>query len=61
VAARLGVSIGGLGRAGITEALTTAQIDEIKAENPDWLQREREVQADFRKETVRLKETRETS
>src|SRR5207302_9984373 len=57
VAAKLGVSIGGLGRAGITEALTTAQIDEIKAENPEWLQRERDIQADFRKETARLKES----
>lgn len=61
VAAKLGVSIGGLSRAGITEALTTAQIDEIKAENPEWLQREREIQAEFRKETARLKSTRDNS
>ncbi|QUQ63198.1 DUF5997 family protein [Kutzneria sp. CA-103260] len=56
VAAKLGVSIGGLARGGITEALTTAQIDEIKAENPDWLVRERETQAEFRDEQQRLKD-----
>jgi hypothetical protein len=61
VAAKLGVSIGGLARAGITEALTTEQIDAIKAEDPDWLRREREKQADFRKETARLKESRPSS
>ena len=58
VAAKLGVSIGGLARAGITEALTNDQIDAIKAGNPDWLQREREIQAEFRKETARLREIR---
>jgi hypothetical protein len=56
VAAKLGVSIGGLARGGITEALTTEQIDEIKAENPDWLVRERETQAEFREEQQRLKD-----
>jgi hypothetical protein len=61
VAARLGVSIGGLARAGIAEALTTEQIDAIKAEDPDWLRREREKQADFRRETARLKESRANS
>ncbi|HEY4021115.1 MAG TPA: DUF5997 family protein [Pseudonocardiaceae bacterium] len=61
VAAKLGVSIGGLARAGITEALTTEQIDAIKVEDPDWLRREREKQADFRKETARLKESRPSS
>ena len=61
IAAKLGISIGGLGRGGVTEALTTAQIDELKTENPEWLQRERETQADFRKETARLKESRPSS
>ena len=56
VAAKLGVSIGGLTRAGVTEALTTAQIDELKAGNPDWLVREREIQAEFRDEQQRLKD-----
>jgi hypothetical protein len=61
VAAKLGVSISGLARAGITEALTTAQIEAIKAENPAWLQHERDIQAEFRQETARLKETRQDS
>ena len=56
VAAKLGVSIGGLSRGGITDPLTSAQIDAIKAENPDWLVRERATQAEVRKETVRVKE-----
>jgi hypothetical protein len=56
VASKLGVSIGGLARAGITEALTTEQIEELKASNPDWLVREREVQAGFRDEQQRLKD-----
>jgi hypothetical protein len=56
VAAKLGISIGGLTRAGFTDPLTTAQIDELKAGNPDWLVRERETQAEFRQETQRLKE-----
>jgi hypothetical protein len=59
VAAKLGVSIGGLARAGVTEALTTEQIEAIKADNPDWLVREREIQAEFRDEQQRLKD-RET-
>ncbi|NIK58865.1 DUF5997 family protein [Kribbella shirazensis] len=48
VAAKLGVSISGLARAGITEALTTAEIEAIKTENPDWLEHERAIQADLR-------------
>jgi hypothetical protein len=55
VAARLRVSISGLARAGITEALTTAQIDELKASSPDWLQRERAIQTEVRNEASRLK------
>jgi len=56
VAAKLGVSVSGLARAGVTEALTTEQIDEIKQQNPEWLQKERATQAEVRKETARLKE-----
>ncbi|GAA1073365.1 DUF5997 family protein [Tsukamurella spumae] len=41
VAAKLGVSISGLARGGIDEALTTEQIDAIIAEAPDWLATER--------------------
>ena len=56
VADKLGVSISGLARGGVTEALTTEQIDELKAAAPDWLQRERATHAEVRKETVRIKE-----
>ncbi|WIY01862.1 DUF5997 family protein [Amycolatopsis mongoliensis] len=55
VAAKLGISIGGLTRGGVTEALTTEQIEALKTENPDWLVRERATQAEVRKETVRVK------
>lgn len=56
VAAKLGVSIAGLARAGVSEALTTEQIEALKTEDPEWLRRERATQADVRKETVRIKE-----
>ncbi|WP_410660482.1 DUF5997 family protein [Amycolatopsis sp. lyj-112] len=58
IAAKLGISISGLARGGITDALTTEQIDEVKTADPDWLQRERATQADVRKEEARLKEAR---
>ncbi|MET9921442.1 DUF5997 family protein [Streptomyces sp. NPDC006435] len=56
VAARLGVSISGLARGGITQALTTEQIDALKQESPEWLLKERATQAEVRKEAVRIKE-----
>ncbi|MCI2422536.1 DUF5997 family protein [Saccharopolyspora sp. K220] len=56
VAARLGVSIGGLTRSGITDPLTTEQINALKADSPEWLQRERATQAEVRKEAARVKE-----
>ncbi|MGP3689799.1 DUF5997 family protein [Streptomyces sp. IBSNAI002] len=56
VAAKLGVSIAGLARGGVTEPLTTEQIEALKQEAPEWLQRERATQADVRKEAVRIKE-----
>ena len=56
VAAKLGVSIAGLARAGVSEALTTEQIEALKAEDPEWLRRERATQAEVRKEEVRIKE-----
>ncbi|MEW1777706.1 DUF5997 family protein [Streptomyces sp. NPDC086777] len=55
VAAKLGVSIAGLARGGVTEPLTTEQIEELKRELPEWLAKERTTQAEVRKETVRLK------
>ncbi|MFD2472783.1 DUF5997 family protein [Amycolatopsis silviterrae] len=54
VAAKLGVSIGGLARGGVTEALTTEQIEALKTDNPAWLQRERDTQAEVRREAARL-------
>ncbi|ARE73028.1 DUF5997 family protein [Streptomyces sp. NPDC059558] len=56
VAAKLGVSIAGLARGGVTEPLTTEQIEALKQEAPEWLTRERTTQAEVRKETVRIKE-----
>ncbi|MFC1408215.1 DUF5997 family protein [Streptacidiphilus sp. N1-12] len=56
VATKLGVSISGLARGGVTDALTTEEIDALKAENPLWLQHERATQAEVRKEALRLKE-----
>ncbi|MFD8500802.1 DUF5997 family protein [Amycolatopsis sp. NPDC059657] len=56
MAAKLGISIGGLARGGITDPLTTEQIDALKAESPGWLERERATQAEVRKEAVRAKE-----
>ncbi|MGA5063870.1 DUF5997 family protein [Streptomyces exfoliatus] len=56
VAQKLGVSIAGLARGGITEPLTTEQIEALKQELPEWLQKERATQAEVRKETVRIKE-----
>lgn len=56
VAAKLGISASGLVRGGITEPLTTEQIDALKQEAPEWLERERATQAEVRKEAVRVKE-----
>jgi hypothetical protein len=56
VAARLGVSISGLARGGITEPLTTEQIEALREENPEWLERERATQAEVQREADRLKE-----
>ncbi|MFF3554823.1 DUF5997 family protein [Streptomyces tsukubensis] len=58
VAARLGISISGLARGGITDPLTTEQIDALKQDSPEWLVRERATQAEVRKEAVRLKDRR---
>ncbi|MEU5901766.1 MULTISPECIES: DUF5997 family protein [Streptomyces] len=56
VAAKLGVSIAGLARGGVTEPLTTEQIDALKEEQPGWLRQERATQAEVRKDTARIKE-----
>ncbi|ROP54799.1 DUF5997 family protein [Streptomyces sp. PanSC9] len=55
VAAKLGVSIAGLARGGVTEALTTEQIEALKQERPEWLEKERATQAEVRKKAARIK------
>ncbi|MFJ5266074.1 DUF5997 family protein [Streptomyces sp. NPDC088387] len=55
VAARLGVSIAGLARGGLTDPLTTEEIEALRQERPEWLEKERATQADVRKEAARLK------
>ncbi|MFE5818768.1 DUF5997 family protein [Streptomyces sp. NPDC056479] len=55
VAQKLGVSIAGLARGGVTEPLTSEQIEALKEEQPEWLVKERTTQAEVRKETARIK------
>ncbi|MGB3441891.1 MAG: DUF5997 family protein [Actinophytocola sp.] len=55
IAAKLRVSISGLARAGVTDALTTEQIDALKVANPEWLQQERATQAEVRSAVARAK------
>ncbi|WP_433892174.1 DUF5997 family protein [Streptomyces sp. CA-111067] len=56
VAAKLGVSIAGLARGGVMDPLTTEQIEALKQEGPEWLEREHATQAEVRKEAVRIKQ-----
>ncbi|GGU99901.1 hypothetical protein GCM10010260_40350 [Streptomyces filipinensis] len=56
VAAKLGVSIAGLARGGVTEPLTTEQIEALKQERPEWLEKERATQVEVRKEGARVKQ-----
>ncbi|MFJ6929343.1 DUF5997 family protein [Streptomyces nigra] len=56
VAQKLGLSIAGLARGGVTEALTTEQIEALKQEQPEWLVKERATQAEVRKEAARLRQ-----
>lgn len=65
VAAKLGVSIAGLARGGVTEALTTEQINQLLEEKPDWLVAEREsfqnvLSEERRLKAVRAEQARET-
>lgn len=55
VAAKLGVSISGLTRGGVTEALTSEQITALLEESPDWLVAERENYQTVLAEQRRLK------
>lgn len=56
VAARLRISTSGLARHGLTDPLTTAQIEEIIAHPPEWLSLERASLAEVKREERRLKE-----
>lgn len=55
IAAKLRVSISGLARGGVTDPLTTEQVEALKAENPEWLRRERATWLEVRREEQRLK------
>ncbi len=55
VAAKLGVSIAGLARGGIIEALTSEQIDALLEQKPDWLIAERTTYQNTLAEQRRLK------
>jgi hypothetical protein len=61
VAARLGVSIAGLHRAGVEEPLTTEQIQDLLREKPEWLARERATHAQVMAENARVKRERSGS
>jgi hypothetical protein len=52
------VSIAGLARGGVTEALTTEQIEALREDSPEWLEKERATQAEVRKEAARIKEAK---
>ena len=56
VARKLGISTSGLARAGIDEALTTAQIKALLEDQPEWLRLERATQAEVRSENARIKQ-----
>src|SRR3954452_2800886 len=58
IAAKLGISIAGLRRAGVEEPLTTEQIQELLREKPDWLVRERATHAEVMVENARIKRER---
>ncbi|MCV7015413.1 DUF5997 family protein [Mycolicibacterium madagascariense] len=55
VAAKLGVSIAGLARGGVTEALTTNEINQLLDDKPEWLVAERESYQSVLREERRLK------
>ncbi|TRW47012.1 DUF5997 family protein [Georgenia yuyongxinii] len=55
VARRLGVSVSGLARGGVSEPLTTAEIKALLEEMPPWLAAERRTQAEVRQENARIK------
>ncbi len=58
VAAKLGVSVSGLTRGGVTEALTTDAINALLEDKPEWLIAERESYQNVLTEQRRLKSLR---
>jgi hypothetical protein len=59
VAAKLSISIAGLARGGVVDALTTEQINALLEEKPEWLTVERENYQEVLREQRRLKAARE--
>ena len=57
-AAKLGVSISGLARGGVTDAITTDQINALLEDKPPWLVAEREGYQNVLTEERRLKALR---
>ncbi len=55
VARKLGVSISGLARGELTEALTTDEISELLQVRPEWLVIERATHAEVQNENARVK------
>ena len=55
VAQKLGISTSGLARAGVDDALTTAEIKTLLEEKPSWLVEERARQAAVRDDALRVK------
>ncbi len=55
VAQKLGISISGLARGGVTDALTTAEIKSLLEAPPAWLVTERATQAAVRDDAIRVK------
>jgi Family of unknown function (DUF5997) len=58
VAAKLSISLSGLARGGVTDALTTEQIDALLLDKPDWLIAERESYQNVLAEQRRVKALR---
>lgn len=56
VAGKLGISISGLTRGGVTEPLTTAAVTALLKAPPAWLVQERATQAEVRAEKLRIGE-----
>lgn len=58
VAAKLGISVSGLARGGVTEALTSEEINALLEAKPEWLVAERESYQNVLSEERRLKALR---